>query len=182
MSPSMPSGRRRKRHIRLYSGRSSNTDAYNAQDSEKYYAYWKTEERNATTGASVRINTANSGTTADNRLGYNTNGDNGTLGFYYVYNANNTNTDTVNAAGNGSTVLNVYYGLKPVSIIFHVGGYNSTDLYYFNISSIHRITKCRQRNCYARAKDAAEKNNLVHCTLFYSSKMILFADRRLNRA
>jgi len=99
------------------------TDAYNASDADKTYDFYKTIDRTAATGSEVTIYTSNEGTEADNRLGWNGNGDNGELGFYFNYNENNTDTDSIKVKGDGSTVLNVYYDRE---IVYY---------YYYNTTS-----------------------------------------------
>ena len=114
------------------------TDSVDAADAEKTYDYCAalSETRNATTGASVSI------TTADTQMARAatpniTSGTNEKWNFFN-YNATNTDTDPVTVKGDGSTVLNVYYDRQPITIEFtnrSGGGWGSDytyTLYYDN--------------------------------------------------
>ncbi len=95
------------------------TDTPQTLDADKEYDFYESISRTAETGTAVSIETATTGTTADNRLGYNENGDNGKLGFYFLYNGTNTDTGSVTVKGDGSTVLNVYYDRKTITFSFY---------------------------------------------------------------
>ncbi|MBQ1649281.1 MAG: InlB B-repeat-containing protein, partial [Bacteroidales bacterium] len=95
-----------------------NTDTPTTPDAEKEYDFYDSQIRTAHTGATVSIDTANSGETADNRLGYNSASSIGRMGYYFVYNEANTDTAPVVVKGDGSTVLNVYYDRKVITYRF----------------------------------------------------------------
>jgi len=100
------------------------SDSVNAANPRKTYSFYKSEVRTANTGANVRINTANSGTTADNRRGGNSANSIGEMGYYFTYNATNTDTGTVRVAGDGSSVLNVYYDRRTITFNFYQNNYS----------------------------------------------------------
>ncbi len=85
------------------------TDSKNATDGQKTYDYESSETRTGTTGNSV------SPTYGDRNKGY--------TGFTY----NSTKSTSVTIAGDGTTVLNVYYDRKLITIEFHNGSYTSTN-------------------------------------------------------
>ena len=106
------------------------SDAVDAADADKTYDYYDSVERTALTGASVSINTSNSGTTADNRRGGNSTSSIGDMGYYFVYNGTNSDTSSAVVKGDGSTVLNVYYDRRVITINFHeyiTTGYDYTS-------------------------------------------------------
>ena len=120
----------------------SANDAVDAANSAKTYDFYKSVERSALTGTSVSINTATSGTTADNRLGGNSTSSIGEMGYYFTYNETNTDTGSVVVKGDGSTVLNVYYDRRVITINFHqyiTSGYDYTSgsYGYYNVYQQH---------------------------------------------
>ncbi len=101
----------------------------------KTYSFYKSDVRTATTGQSVTINTSNSGTTADNRLGGNDASNIGEMGFYFSYNGTNSDTASVVVKGDGSTTLNVYYDRKVITYNFYgdlTTGYSSFNGNYYS--------------------------------------------------
>ncbi len=115
----------------------NSTDAVDAEDSAKTYSFYKSEERTATTGASVSLNLADSGTAADNRRGGNDASSIGEMGFYFSYNGTNSTTTSKVVKGDGSTVLNVYYDRKVITYNFYgdltsysYSSYNANYPYY----------------------------------------------------
>jgi uncharacterized repeat protein (TIGR02543 family) len=103
-----------------------NTDPVDAADADKTYSHYTptavTVVRTAHTGNQVSI------TEADTRLGNRNDSttDYGEMGFYFVYNANNSDTEPVTVKGDGSTVLNVYYDRKPITISFYTASNKNT--------------------------------------------------------
>ena len=96
------------------------TDAVGLDNDAKTYDYYAKEViRYAAAGSNVTINTADSGTTADNRLGGNSTNSIGEMGFYFTYNGAKSDTDPVMVKGDGSTVLNVYYDRKTITFNFY---------------------------------------------------------------
>ena len=91
------------------------SDGVGIADSAKSYDYVSSVKRTALTGSTVNIVTANSGTTADNRKGGFVGSD---YGYYFTYNATNSDTDGKTVNADGSTVLNVYYDRRPITISF----------------------------------------------------------------
>jgi uncharacterized repeat protein (TIGR02543 family) len=103
-----------------------NTDPVDADDADKTYSHYTptavTVIRTAHTGDQVSI------TEADTRLGNRNDSttDYGEMGFYFVYNANKSDTAPVTVKGDGSTVLNVYYDRKTITISFYTDSSKNT--------------------------------------------------------
>lgn len=111
------------------------TDSVDATDANKTYAFYKSDVRTALTGSSVALNISESGTTADNRLGGNSTTSIGEMGFYFSYNAVNSDTTSAVVKGDGSTVLNVYYDRKVITYNFYgdlTDGYSSFNGNYYS--------------------------------------------------
>ena len=139
------------------------TDAVDAADSAKTYSFYKVEQRGATTGSSVSLNLADSGTAADNRLGGNSATSIGEMGFYFSYNAVNSDTTSAVVKGDGSTVLNVYYDRKIITYNFYgdltsysysSSTYNSNYPYY-GVDSNNNLFRVYYRSNNNRWYDAS---------------------------
>lgn len=147
------------------------TDAVDAADSAKTYSFYKSDVRTATTGQSVSINTASSGTTADNRLGGNDASNIGEMGFYFSYNGTNSDTASAVVKGDGSTVLNVYYDRKVITYNFYgdltsysysSSSYNANYAYYGYSNGYFRVYRSGSR--WYDASDTRYTGTVYHLT------------------
>ena len=109
-----------------------NTDTPTTADDKKSYDYYASVERSATTGQTVKIETATTGETADNRLAYNSDSSIGEMGYYFIYNETNSAPAVTGAVvnGDGTTVLNVYYDRKVITF-----NYGPSEMKYYAVSN-----------------------------------------------
>lgn len=89
-------------------------NAWDAANDEKTYDFYEAiDTRKGTTGQVANF------LPADTQMG----GTAGTeLGYYYTYNATNSDTDGVTIKGDGTTVVNVYYDRRVITINFYRSG------------------------------------------------------------
>jgi len=95
----------------------SASDTVGLADNEKSYDYVSSAPRTAKTDETVTL------TTDDTKKGDSTSSE---YGYYFTYNANNSDTSAVVNA-DGTTTLNVYYDRKTITYIFNGSHYTYTE-------------------------------------------------------
>lgn len=137
-------------------------DAVGLSDSAKKYEYVESVKRTALTDSTVNI------TTADTQKGGTTGSD---YGYYFVYNANNSDTDGKNVSADGTTILNVYYDRRVITYNF-TSDTNFTVPSYYGTVDGERVELTKQEDgTYTYQKTVTTTETLPYTGTRYNKNM-----------